>query len=130
MRPTDTIERDGISGPVTLVADDAQSYVNIIPDGVEKVICSGVTNDGNDFLVLPRNPVSMQIITGWSVAAHELRTPASSNLKINNVDSDATQEAAIPATTLWRATYINATIGWILEATTELGAVITAIVPD
>lgn len=130
MRPTDTIERDGLTGPVTIVADDADSVVNMIPDGVTSVVVSGVTNDANDWIVLPRNPVSMQVINGWSVAAHEMRTLAASAVEINSEDCDGTKEAAIPATTLWRATYINSTIGWVLEAATELGAVITAIVPD
>ncbi len=69
-------------------------------------------------------------ITGWSVVAHEIRTEAASAIEINSEDCDGTKEAAIPATTLWRATYINSTIGWILNAWDELAAPITAIVPD
>jgi hypothetical protein len=69
-------------------------------------------------------------VRGWSTPAHELRTAAGSNVEINSEDSDGTKEAAIPATTLWKATYINATIGWILELTSELGATVTAVVPD
>lgn len=130
MRPTDTIERDAVAVAYSLVADDADSYVNTIPDDVERVVVTGTTNDGNDWVVLPRNPRPLQAVTGWSVAAHELRTLAASNLKINNQDGDGTKEAAIPATTLWQATYISATIGWVLRAWDELGAPITAIVPD
>lgn len=58
----------------------------------------------------------------------ELRTPAASGETINGVDSDGTNEAAIPATTLFCCTATPD--GWILRAWTELGAPITAIVPD
>ena len=51
-------------------------------------------------------------------------------IKINGVDSDSSQEAAIPATTLWQVEYVSSTIGWILFARDELGAVISEIVPD
>jgi hypothetical protein len=68
-------------------------------------------------------------IRGWTVTAHELRTPASSGATINNVDSDGTQQAAIPATTYWEADLVAANT-WILRAWDELGAPITAIVPD
>ena len=49
--------------------------------------------------------------------------------KVNNVVVGATNEAAIPATTYFELVYV-ATNEWILTATTELGAVITAIIPD
>lgn len=128
------LPNDGVDTPlppaaVTLVADDAQGRINTIPNGVERVVISGVTNDGNDWVVLPKTPVLMQSIRGWTVAAHELRTPASSNTKINGQDGDGTKQAAIPATTLWKATYVGAD-GWVLEIISELGAVVTAIVPD
>lgn len=71
-----------------------------------------------------------KVIKGW-VGANgcEIRTPAASGATINGVDSDGTNEAAIPATTLFTCTLVAADT-WILEAVTELGAVITAIVPD
>jgi len=48
-------------------------------------------------------------------------------VKINNVTTSV--EAAIPATTKFMVECISAT-EWILTATDELGAVITAIIPD
>lgn len=59
----------------------------------------------------------------------ELRTPASSNQTINNVDSDGTQEALLTAGRLYRATQHLAN-GWLLEGLTNLGAVATAVIPD
>jgi hypothetical protein len=75
-------------------------------------------------------------VVGWTIRAWvgangcELRTPAASNEKINSVDSDGTNQAAIPATTFLTLTYTGTTAGWIMEAVDELGAPITAIVPD
>jgi hypothetical protein len=86
------------------------------------------TVDANDWINLPPGKAGMSI-WGWSVPAHEIRTPASSGETINGVDSDGTQEAAIPATTLWNVFCVTDG-AWILRAWTELGAPITAIVPD
>ncbi len=59
----------------------------------------------------------------------EVRTVAASNVKINNEDSDGTKQAAIPANTLARFQCVSAT-DWLLTALNNLGAVVTAIVPD
>jgi len=58
----------------------------------------------------------------------ELRTPATSNQTINNVDSDAS-EALLTNNQLYVCRQHLAT-GWLLQAFTALGAVATAIVPD
>lgn len=60
--------------------------------------------------------------------ACELRTPATSNQTINNVDSDAS-EAALVAGSTYRA-FQHKADGWLLTGLTNLGAVATAIVPD
>ena len=114
---------------VTIVGAADSSVKSRIPTTATRVYVSANTNDTNDWIVLPPG-VPGKTITGYSVVAHEMRTEASSNVKINNVDSDGTQEAAIPATTLWTVDYVNDTTGWILRAWTELAAPITAIVPD
>lgn len=49
--------------------------------------------------------------------------------KVNNVVVGATNEAAIPANTHCVLTYVD-TNTWLLTAYNNLGAVITAIVPD
>jgi hypothetical protein len=71
-----------------------------------------------------------KVVQGW-VGANgcEMRTPATSGATINGVDSDGTNEAAIPATTEFKALCVAADT-WLLTALTELGAVVTAIVPD
>ncbi len=86
----------------------------------------------NNIITLPAATAGVVglVMTGY-VGANgcEMRTPASSGALINNVDSDGTQEAAIPATSLFQVQCI-AVDSWILLAWTELGAPITAIVPD
>lgn len=121
---------DGYNSGASIVAAADSSTKSRVPLHACYVQVTAVTNDANDWIVLPVGVLPGHTITGWSVAAHEMRTEAGSAIEINSENCDGTKEAAIPATTLWRATYVNATIGWVLEATTELGAVITAIVPD
>lgn len=58
----------------------------------------------------------------------KLRTPASSNQKINNVDSDGTATATIAANSMI-ALYCIGANDWLLTAWSNLGAVLTAIVP-
>lgn len=114
----------------TLIAAADNGYGSRIPLNASFVTVASVATNANDWVTLPVGVKPGHTVRAWSTPAHELRTAASTNLKINNVDSDGTQEAAIPATTLWVATYINATIGWVLELTSELGATVTAVVPD
>lgn len=114
----------------SIVAAADSSAKSRVPMNATFVSVTAVTNDANDWIVLPTGVSTGHTIMGWTTAAHEIRTEASSNIKINNIDSDGTQEAAIPATTLWRVIYINSTIGWILNAWDEVAAPITAIIPD
>ena len=74
------------------------------------------------------------VIEGWvGATGFDLRvaTAQAMTVKLNDVTGAATVgvEAAIPATTKFRVVCVSAT-EWILTATTELGAVVTAIVPD
>lgn len=71
------------------------------------------------------------VIRGWVGAnGFELRSLAANTTQtINGVTAGVTNEAAIPATTLFRIEKV-ASLTWILTAVDELGAVITAIVPD
>lgn len=87
--------------------------------------------DANHIITLPSIEADMigNNIRGYIGATGcEIRTPATSNQKINDVDSDSS-EAAIPSTTFFELTCVSAT-QWILRAWTELGAPITAIIPD
>lgn len=117
-------------GAASIVGAANSSYSSRVPLSARFVTVTANTNDTNDWIVLPTGVQPGHTICGWSIPAHEMRTEAASNILINNVDGDGTQEAAIPATTLWTVTYISATTGWVLRAWTELGAPITAIIPD
>lgn len=90
-----------------------------------------VTSSDAGFVVaLPENddcPIGT-VIRGWVGAnGFELRG-GGSDITVNNVSMDG-NEAAIPATTFFTVTKVTAT-GWILTAIDEVGAVVTAIIPD
>jgi len=80
-------------------------------------------------------PSTADIPNGWSCKGYvgangcEIRTVAASNSTINGVDADGTQEAAIPATTLFEVTHV-ADDTFILSILDEGGDVVTAPVPD
>lgn len=114
----------------SIVAAADSSAKSRVPMSATFVQVTAVTNDANDWIVLPTGVSPGHVIRGWSVVAHEIRTEAASAIEINSEDCDGTKEAAIPATTLWELTYVNSTIGWILVAWDELAAAVTAIVPD
>lgn len=106
---------------------------NSIPVGARAVDVGAVTNDANDFVVLP--PIASikigdQIVIACNAGGNfELRTPASSNTKINDVDADGTQEYLCTDTDLVIVTK-RTTTGWAAQSLTKLGAVRTAVVPD
>lgn len=104
-----------------------------IPSHVKSVSVEAVTNDANDWIVLPplaTVPLGHQIVILCSAGTNfELRTPASSNEKINDVDSDGTQEYLCTDTDTVIVTKISST-AWIGQSLTKLGAVRTAVVPD
>src|SRR3990167_7337782 len=82
--------------PYYVQADDAESITNYIPPIYQSVVVSAVVNNGDDFIVLPN---ISEIPIGWKIvilndtdSEIELRTPASSGTKINDVDSDGTDE--------------------------------------
>ena len=89
-----------------------------------------ITSAGaNNIATLPAGTVG-QIINFWIGATGcEIRTPAASGATINNVDSDGTNEAAIPATTAGIAICVAADT-WIVRLFTELGADVAALVPN
>jgi len=119
----------GVSRSVVLVGAADSSAKSRVPSTARHVRVESNTNDTNDWIVLPVGVVEGHTITGYSVVAHEIRTEASSGVKINDVDSDGTQEAAITATWNWTARYMGST-GWVLTTATKLGAAGAALVPD
>ncbi len=115
--------------PVTATADGLTT--GLITEGVSFVQITSANADHIITLPSLTDDVVGHVIFGW-VGANgcEIRTPAASGTKINGVDSDGTNEAAIPATTLIMLVAVSETDGWILYAWTELGAAVAAIVPD
>lgn len=121
---------------ISVVPDDATPAVtgqNAIPASAKRVTVSAVTNDANDWIILPPIadvPVGHEIHIFCTAGTNfELRTPASSNTKINNVDADGTQEylCTDTDTVIVRK---NTTTTWIAVSLTNLGAVRTAVIPD
>jgi len=117
------------NGPVTLVAAADSNRASRVPITAGFVTVSAYTTNANDWIVLPTGVNAGHTVSGYSAVGHEIRTEASSGVKINDVDSDGTQEAAITATWNWEARYLGAT-GWVLKVWTKLAAVATPVVPD
>lgn len=119
-----------------VIPDDATPAVlgqNAIPAVARNVTVGTVTNDANDWIILPPIAdvnIGHQIIIQCSAGGNfELRTPASSNTKINDVDSDGSQEYLCTDTDTVVVTKTGDTT-WIGVSYTKLGAVRTAVVPD
>lgn len=119
--------------PQVIQAAAANSSINTIKAGKTGVTVSAVTNDADDWITLPplaSVPVGHTIrIYAGATSNFELRTPASSNEKINAQDSDGTKEYLVTDTHTVVVTKISAT-NWTAQSITNLGAVATAVVPD
>lgn len=118
---------------VGLLADATNTKKNTIPPLTKSVDVQGVVTDANDWITLPSLssvPLGHEIIINCNAGSNfELRTPASSNEKINDVDSDGSQEYLCTDThsvKIWKRT----TTGWTAQSFTKLGAVVTAVIPD
>lgn len=123
--------------PFQVIADDATPAVvgqNSIPPFAKVVEVTAVTNDANDWVTLPALssvPNGHQILViGTAGANFEVRTPASSNEKINAQDCDGTKEYLFTDTEIHTFTKIDNTIGWMGAGKTALGADNTPVVPD
>jgi hypothetical protein len=121
----------------SLTADDVTPTVvgqNIVPAGAKAVSVDARQNDANDWITLPflaDVAFGHQIIITCNAGGNfEMRTPASSNEKINNVDSDGTQEYLCTDTDVIFVTKMSGTAGWEAHGYTRLGAVVTAVIPD
>ena len=118
----------GATASVTATTDGLTT--GLIPDFVDVVDVT--SDDANKIITLPEAVVGKQIIINVAGATGcELRTPATSNVKINDVDSDGSQEAALPADQHYLVRAVSTT-EWILVAFSKLGVVnpTAAIVPD
>lgn len=119
--------------PQALNPDAVSSRTASISAGVRSVDVGAVVNDANDWITLPpiaSVPLGHQIVINCNAGGNfELRTPASSNTKINDVDSDGTQEYLCTDTDTVIVTK-RTTTGWSAQSITKLGAVRTAVIPD
>lgn len=112
----------------------ADSLLNTVQPGVTQVEVTTVTNDANDWIRLPSlasvpNGHTITILCNAG-GNFEMRTPASSNEKINNIDSDGTQEYLCTDTEVVEVTKMSNTAGWMAHGFSKLGAVVAAVVPD
>ena len=99
----------------------------IIPVGASFVV---VTSDNADKIItLPAPVVGHVVRIQVGATGCELRTVADSNVKINDVDSDGTNELALAADQHYICECISAT-EWIVRGFTALGADAAALVPD
>lgn len=130
-----------VDGDANLLTDYCQTVNPAADDGVGSTIKSGVravdvgavVNDANDWVRLPAiadykigDTIRIACNAGTNF---ELRTPAASNTKINDVDSDGTQEYLCTDTDLIVVTKRTST-GWVAQSITKLGATRAAVVPD
>lgn len=113
---------------------DATQVGNSIPPKAKSVVVRTVTTNADDWITLPSladvaNGHEINILASAG-GNFEMRTPAGSNEKINNVDSDGTQEYLCTDTDIIRIFKVSNSQGWVAQSLTILGAVRTAVVPD
>ncbi len=115
-------------------ADTNSSLGNSLPPTAKVGVVGTVTNDANDWITLPSLadvPNGHEVIILCNAGANfEMRTPTSSNEKINNIDSDGSQEYLCTDTDIVRVIKVSNTAGWVAQSLTKLGAVRTAVIPD
>jgi len=116
-----------------LVPNNDSGAASTILVGTRGVSVTTVANDANDWIVLPAIascPIGHQIRISCNAGGNfELRTPAASNTKINDIDADGSQEYLCTDTDLVIVTK-HTTSSWVAQSLTKLGAVRTAVIPD
>lgn len=124
---------DTVTTVTQKVTPDAVSG-GVVRAGVTKVDVQAVTNDANDWIVLP---ALATVLNGHEITVlcnagtnFEIRTPAASAEEINSEDCDGTKEYLATDTQVIKIVKINNTIGWMAHAYSAIGAVVTAVVPD
>lgn len=128
-------DKDGIIFNCFSVKPDAVSGARaVIPAGVKAVKVEAVTNDANDWIILPslaRVPDGHEITLLCTAGGNfELRTKASSTEKINGQNCDGTKEYLCTDTEVVKIVKISNTVGWMAHGYSAIGAVVTAVVPD
>ena len=125
----------GISYEAKIITPSATGATSIIPATARVVTLAANTVGVNDWVYLPDiakvgNGNTIMLI--GNSAGCEVRTPASSNTKINNVDADggAAEYAIAAGYQIHYFTKITNAVGWESHGYTAIGAVIAAYVPD
>ncbi len=123
-----------VSGSQTVTPNNDSGTGSTILPSSTCVDVAAVTNDANDWVVLPslsavRNGHEITILCNAG-GAFEIRTPATSGEKINNVDSDGTNELAAVDTEIIKIIKVSNTDGWVARSFTLAGADNTALVPN
>lgn len=124
---------EGIDFTVRNIFPDAVSSATAsIPPSQKVVEVGAVVTDVNDWINLPpiaSVPIGHEITIICNAGGNfEMRTPASSNTKINDVDSDGSQEYLCTDTDVIIVTK-RTTTGWLAISHTKLGAE-RVVVPD
>lgn len=113
---------------------DSTSTGNSIPATAKVAYVDTVETNADDWITLPALadvPNGHEILVLAQAGSNfEMRTPATSGEKINNVDSDGTAEYLVTDTDVVRVIKVDNTAGWVAQSLTNLGAVRTAVVPD
>ena len=117
-----------------LVAAAANTLKNSVSPLAKSVKVTAVANDANDWITLPplnSCPDGHELVVLCSASSNfEMRTPTSSNEKINGQDSDGSKEYLCTDTEVVKVVKINNTVGWMAHGYSAIGAVVTAVVPD
>jgi hypothetical protein len=112
-------------------AADSGAGSTILPAS-RLVDVGAVVNDADDWLVMPALadvPVGHTIVICNNAGAnYELRTPATSGEKINNVDADGTQELLCTDTQVVTITKVSAGDGWTAVSRALAGGIVAAAV--
>ena len=123
-----------LSTPQEVTPDASQSSLNTVIAGKTMIDIKAVTNDADDFIVLPSLadvPNGIEITVLCNAGTNfEMRTPSASAEEINSEDCDGTKEYLCTDTQIVKVVKINNTIGWMAHGYSAIGAVVTAVVPD
>lgn len=122
-----TVSDDVVPTAISITATSDGLTTGLIPKGAGFISVS--SSNANHIITLPDGDIRQQIWGYIGNTGCEMRTPSGSNASINDLDADGSNEAAIPATTLFLAT-CTADDTWVLLAWDELGDDIAGIHPD
>ena len=132
---TDSPVLDGVwYRPYLLTPNTTNSGANSLPPSAKVGQVGTVTNNSSDWITLPSladvpNGHEMLILC-LAGGAFKLRTPTSSNEKVNNVDCDGTNTYACTDGDILRVVKVSNTAGWVAQSITALGALRGAVVPS